>query len=113
MNQLKTEFAGDNPFRKYDKVPNKTQVSNMYISDDPRPKLRGYASSKYDSLFSQIKPGQCIVCEPENMNATRNALQKWVEVRYPGKYAVRGLSNYPLDGKARVWLLNKSEVEKK
>lgn len=131
--ETKTAFAGSNPFaalvdakpkekaqpqatktkRQLDIAPTRIEVNGMYISDDPRPTLRGFASSKYDKLFSALKPGQCIVCESKNMNPTRNALQKWMEVRYPGKYAVRGVSHYEKDGKGRVWLLNKADVEVK
>ena len=124
---MKTTFAGGNPFaalekkkrepqadkevvrRVYDNPPTRIDVSNMRIADDPRLVSRGFQSSKYDQLFTKLKPGQCIVCDPKNMNPTRNALQKWLAVRYPGKYIVRGVSHYPTDGKARVWMLNKGD----
>lgn len=60
-------------------------------------------AGKYDKVFDKLKPGDCVVCEPRECRATRDAMQKWARRR---KKAVRIASRSAChDGKARVWML--------
>lgn len=62
---------------------------------------RSSKASKYASLFEQLKPGSCIVCESGETNQIAAALRKYL-LRYGKKPSVRSLRRCD-DGHARVW----------
>lgn len=74
----------------------------LKIAADPLPPGRA-KRDKYADLWAKLKPGQCVVCEPEHVGRIAGALKKHVEsagldchVRLTKRYT---------DGKGRVWLL--------
>jgi hypothetical protein len=99
----KTVTRGPWPKEKFD--PTKLKIAN-----DPLPPTRTVPKSKYDELFSQLKPGQCIVCQPQQASRVGSALKKWLENRMVKNMTIRAASRYPKDDMGRVWLLNKESV---
>jgi Na+-transporting NADH:ubiquinone oxidoreductase subunit NqrD len=98
----KTKFANNvNPFTGL-KV-GAVDVSKLRISNDPILRARAVPLSKYDSVFSALKPGQCIVCEDGSAPKIKTALDKWLEHR-GSKFVTKAMARYT-DGKGRVWLL--------
>jgi hypothetical protein len=73
----KTKFANNvNPFTGL-KV-GAVDVSKLRISNDPILRARAVPLSKYDAVFSALKPGQCIVCEDGSAPKIKTALDKWL-----------------------------------
>ena len=70
----------------------------------PPPTQRMSAEGKYHALFSLMKPGSCVRCEPGEINTVAHALKKKIEA---GKYpALKGLAVRAAkceDGHGRVW----------
>jgi hypothetical protein len=107
MNKPQTAWIG--------KPPNKKQVSyvdpaTLTIANDPIPASRAAPEAKYEGVFSRLKPGQCIVCESKDAAKIGHALNTWLERRKKSG-DVRTTTNYPADGKGRVWLLDKKAAK--
>lgn len=78
------------------------------IGDDEFPNRRVLPEGKYAHLFNRMKPGQCLKCEPKEALALASALRKWLEKHSKtDRFEVRTISNFPKDGRGRVWLLAK------
>ena len=78
--------------------PDKLEICNDAPLDG-----RARPEWKYGPVFSRLKPGQCIKCEPNQAPTLATALKKWVvDKKLP--CVVRATSRYT-DGKGRVWLL--------
>lgn len=83
----------------------------LEICNDPIPATRARPGWKYGPVFSQLKPGQCIKCEPSQAPTLWTALKKWVaDKKLP--CIVRATSRYD-DGKGRVWLLADPKADAK
>ena len=113
----KTTFARNyNPFTgqpiamppKTDrKQANLVDVSKLQIANDPLPSHRSVPDHKYDAFFSQLTPGNCIVCEAGDAGKIGHALNGYLK-RKGSKYKVKTAQKYT-DGKGRVWLLDGSK----
>ena len=88
----------------------KKQAVMTYIDPDlltvehntPLPAARRVVG-KYDAVFSKLRFGSCVACEPDEMNKVANALRKWLErEEKPGKVVSVKRDK---DGRARVWLI--------
>lgn len=75
----------------------------LEICDDAPLPSRARPGRKYGPVFSKLKPGQCIKCEPNQAPTLATALKKWItDKKLP--CIVRATSRYS-DGKGRVWML--------
>jgi hypothetical protein len=100
MTAPKTKFAGGvNPF-----TGSRVEVEALKIATDPYVDHRSRPVGKYDAVFAQMKPGQCIVCTPEQAPNVKNALAKWLKANGK-KGCARARSRYVSDGQGRVWWL--------
>ena len=48
------------------------------ICNDPYVGVRSSPKGKYDEMFSMLKPGQCLKCEPHESAPLATALRKWL-----------------------------------
>lgn len=120
----KTTFAGtNNPFTgtaikttertpERKKRPCKTvDIHSLQIVDDPVQVNRATVSAKYGELFSKMKPGQAIKCQPDEAGKIGHALNTWLKKRgIPGN--VKTCRRYEADGLGRVWLLAPTKGKK-
>lgn len=60
--------------------------------------------NKYEAIFSALKHGQAIKCEPNQAGGIANSLRKWTNQRGM-KVLIRMTKRYPTDSKGRVWML--------
>lgn len=105
MKEPKTTFHKVNPFTGEPVTKRKgVNVEGLKIADDPFTGQRGRYASKYDALFAQMKPGQCIVCEPAETSGIKAALGQWLKKTGKEGYT-RANSQYQADGRGRVWWL--------
>lgn len=104
----KTTFAnGVNPFTGEKTKPAIVPVvSDLRISSDPVQTKRIFKPGKYDALFRSMKPGQCVVCEPNQIQGIAQSMRDFMKARGI-KGMVRSCSRYETDGKGRVWMLTK------
>lgn len=81
--------------------------SKLQIASDPLPSVR-LVTNKYLTIFSKLKVGQNIQCEPDEVQPIAQALRKYIDlnkITAKGKPArVITQSNSP-DGIGRVWLV--------
>ncbi len=99
-----TKFAGKkNPFtgERIGAVDPKTLV----ICDDHVPVGRARQVSKYDAKFRELKPGQCIKCEPGDAGKINHALRKWLDQRGLEHVKTKAMMHHPSDNMGRVWRL--------
>jgi hypothetical protein len=82
---------------------NVVDVDALSITSDPVPVLRVRGVGKYDALFSKMRLGQSVKCQPENAPTIAQALTKWAARHHDGA-RVRYTKRYA-DGAGRVWLL--------
>lgn len=80
-----------------------TDPATIEICDDPLPGSRASCGNKYEALFSNMKDGQALKCQPIEVNRIANGLRKWIQDKKI-KGAVRSMTDYG-DGKGRVWLV--------
>lgn len=80
-------------------------IEALKITDDPVPQRALKSGDKYGEIFGQMKPGQALVCKPEDGPKIANAMRKWIKVRRPGM-VVRTVRYYPKDNQGRVWMLD-------
>jgi len=82
-----------------------TDASALSICDDPLPSTRALVGgNKYEAIFSALKHGQAIKCEPNQACCIANSLRKWTNQRGM-KVLIRMTKRYPTDSKGRVWML--------
>ena len=87
---------------------NHTDPTKFEISNDKLPAGRTVGGHKYDAIFEQLKPGQCIRVPTDDVNCVSNALRKYVEAKAM-RCIVRSVKYYPgdkSDKRGRVWLLD-------
>ena len=89
------------------KTGNRIDATELEIASDPLPTVR-LVTNKYWPLFSKLKVGQNIRCQPSDVQPIAQALRKYIEahkVTEKGKpVRVITQSNAP-DGIGRVWLV--------
>lgn len=78
--------------------------TKLTIGTDPMPAHRA-SPNKYADIFGRLKPGQCIICEPEQAAKLSTALKKYITTSAHSKCMVRSTSRFDADGKGRVWLI--------
>lgn len=103
---VKTTFAGKKNIFTGEALRSCKPVdpSSLSISNDPVMDGRAAPVSKYEAIFRKLKPGQCVVCEPQQADKINAALRKWLDQNgFPVN--TRATSRYPADGKGRVWRL--------
>lgn len=105
MNTITDPFLRTKAPRSY---TTPVDVDMLEITNDPCTASRS-ASSKYDELFAQVKPGQAIKCESQHTAKVSTALKNWISRRGLFNLKVASNSHYHKDGKGRVWLLQKDE----
>lgn len=93
-----------NPFQSTTGGPKVSRIDpeKLTISNDPMPAHRA-SPNKYGEIFSRLKPGQCIVCEPPHAAKLATALKKHV-AQSGQNHMVRSTSRFD-DGRGRVWLI--------
>lgn len=100
---MKTSFAGKNPFKEK-KAVSFVDINSLVIGNDPHQPVRARTEKKYEPLFEKMKPGQCIVCKPEDAGKIAHAMTQWIKAtKFNG--VARSTSKYETDGKGRVWLI--------
>lgn len=102
---MKTKFASKvNPFTGQS-VTKLTSVntSALKVESMPYPGMKRNTGSKYEEVFTKLKPGQCVVCSPDDTNRISAALRKYHENRNAHPI-VRSIAKCE-DGKGRVWLI--------
>jgi hypothetical protein len=118
MNQPLTKFVGANPFTKAEatqpkpkqvsspkKMPVFVNVEEMSITNDALPAFRAFKPNKYDGIFGDMRPGQCIRCTSENVNTVANAMRKFV-ITNKMRVSVKSAIRYEKDvGYGRVWMM--------
>lgn len=80
-----------------------TDPSTLTICNDALPVGRASPGFKYAPLFSAMKVGQCVKCQPDEVGRIAGALKKWIEMQ-GGRGMVRSSKDYG-DGQGRVWWL--------
>lgn len=115
----KTTFSGPSPFESMStekpsqaqaKKPNpsvflRVNVSALTVEDkpyDPYWKTKR-GESAYEEIFSKLKLGQCVACQPGECGAVASAMASWFR-RRGQKILTRQINKDPVDGKGRVWL---------
>ena len=109
---MNTKFAGKNPFTGQVQEPAQKQklstfcdVSKLEITNDALPIGRMKNTvNKYDELFSSLKVGECIKCQPVEVSKIAHALNTWL-ARHNKTNAVRSCKHYDTDQLGRIWLL--------
>lgn len=79
------------------------------IDSTPFPAKR-LMSSKYDGAFSEMRPGQCIKTEPENVGKVAAGMKKWIERKSRTDVVVRIVRKMD-DGFGRVYLMPAKPVK--
>lgn len=73
----------------------------------PPPIRRAGPEGKYHAHFSLLRPGSCVRCEPNEMNAIAIALRKQIQLnKYPALKGCAVRASRCEDGHARVWALH-------
>lgn len=85
-------------------TPQKIDIDHLVIVDDPLPPGHSLYAHKYDALFSKLKHGQGLKCEPDEAQALAKAMTHWLR-RTKKEGQVTLCRDYPTDHKGRVWLL--------
>lgn len=108
-----TTFVGKtNPFTGAPQVKlSRIDPAKLVISNDPMPAHRA-SPNKYAEIFGRLKPGQCIICEPDQASKLSTALKKHVQ-QAGQTHIVRSTSRFEADGKGRVWLIAVAPVKAK
>lgn len=108
---MNTKFAGNNPFTGEPSKPAAQKpsrfldVATLVITNDVLPIGRvKNTQNKYGEVFSALKVGQCIKCQPEDVSKLAHALNTWLE-RHGKTNAVRSCKHYDSDQLGRIWLL--------
>lgn len=105
MSEVQTKFHKRNPFtgvplKKTRYVP----AERLQIASDPLPEGRAKITNKYHEVFSKLKYGQCVICEPDDVSRVAKALRGWMtENNVKGQ--IRSTRIYETDGKGRVWMM--------
>jgi hypothetical protein len=73
------------------------------IDETPYPASR-IVTSKYNEMFSSMRPGQCIKTEPENIGRIAGAMRKWIANKGRTDVVVRIVSKMD-DGFGRVYMM--------
>lgn len=81
-------------------------TEKLKISTDPLPEGKAKITNKYHDVFSKLKHGQCVICEPDDVSRVAKALRGWMEQNeVTGQ--IRSTRLYERDGKGRVWMMPK------
>lgn len=100
------------PKRKQHRASRYIDPDHLQIADDEIVCRRSSPEGKYDLLFSKMKPGQCIKCEPDETQRLSNALRTWIKRRRKAhQFEVRSVARYTTDQRGRVWLLPKDSAK--
>lgn len=102
---MKTTFANaHSPFGPTPKRQSKpVDVDALKIANDPMTGRKLTAAPKYEQIFSKLKAGQCIVCQPGEAAKISHALNNWLKNQNKTN-VVRSCNRYEKDGLGRVWL---------
>lgn len=71
-------FDQAKPRRKVHKTVKSIDVELITIKNDPFPGQRACPEGKYAELFAKMKPGQCLSCEPDEVQPLGAAMRKWI-----------------------------------
>lgn len=107
---IQTKFAGRNPFQQKQKKPRAepkaVDLDSIQVANDPLPAGRAKATEyKYDHLFSGMKVGQCLKCDPADVGKISHAMSVWIKRNQLKDHVVRSTRKYETDGLGRVWLI--------
>lgn len=103
---IQTKFTGNiSPFTgKSTKQSVLVDTTTLKIVDDAYKPERARMAGKYDPIFSTMKFGQAVKCDPKEASKIATAMKKWAE-KTKTKIVVRATSSYHEDGQGRVWML--------
>lgn len=105
MNAVPSAFHLAHAPRKVKNHTNEIDPDFLKIEHDSPVHTPRVGQSKYTPLFSKLKIGSALVCEPSETGRVAQTLRKWLEST--GKpYKVKQTAHCP-DGRGRVWLLAK------
>lgn len=105
MNSPKTKFYKRNPFTGEPLVKTRyVPAEKLTIASDPLPEGKAKITNKYHDVFSKLKHGQCVICEPDDVQRVAKALRGWMtDEKVKGQ--IRSTKLYEKDGKGRVWMM--------
>jgi hypothetical protein len=96
------------PRKKVHKAVRSIEVDLIKISNDAFPGQRSCPEGKYVEMFTKMKPGQCLECEPAEVQPLAAGMRKWLVNQGKDKqFMVRTMTRFPKDGRGRVWLIAK------
>lgn len=93
-------------------INNTIQLDQITVGSDPYLGRQPGAPSKYDALFSALRPGMCLRTPADAAPALSAALAKYLERQGQKDVHVRFVTKYPGAKKGqegRVWLLPKQD----
>ena len=91
--------------------PATVKSSILSICDDQYPEKRPSSEGKYVAFFRQMKPGQCLKCDPKEVQRISGAMRKWIKEKgKDGQLMVKVVTTFPKDGKGRVWMMAKDPL---
>ena len=114
--EIKTEIRGKWPSgaksrisRAGMKPTRPVPLELLSISSDPAPTTTGASTGgHYTPIFSDLKPGQRLICPPDRAVAVAASLKQWLRKR--GINArVQSCSDYPKDHMGGVWWWHKQD----
>jgi hypothetical protein len=95
---------GATPMVKTKQATKYVDPATLVICSDPLPAGRALPKLKYEDVFSKLKPGQCVKCEPEQTGKLSSSLRKYME-RHNIKGSIKSVTRYPTDQMGRVWMM--------
>lgn len=103
-NEIKTEIRGAFPGKekKPPKPSKKVNLSAVKITKEPYNPAREVEHRKYDELFANIVEGDCVTCDPADVDGIDRALR--MHLKRKGVDAVVRRKTHSGDGRGRVWL---------
>lgn len=78
-------------------------TSTIVIEDTPY----GVVDNPYAPIFDKLKVGQCVRCNPDDINRVYWAMYKWVNASSYAETRMIRRKKKCDDGYARIWLLPK------
>ena len=102
MAEIKTNWIKPKVKRPFKAV----DINSLEIVNDPVQVNRATVSAKYGELFSKMKFGQAIKCQPDEAGKIGHALNTWLKKNgKPGM--AKTCRRYETDNMGRVWLVKK------
>lgn len=85
--------------------------ASLHIVDEPYKSSRTTQASKYDAIFSELKPNQRLVCPAGSGSKLSSALKKWLNKKGYQSPLIRARERCE-DGNGGVWWLQEEKPKK-